>query len=74
MDEFRKELEELINKHSMEQASSTPDFLLAYYLVNCLMIFNGVLEQRAKWYEQPTNTSEAPPDNPKKNSESNCVR
>ena len=52
MDEFRKELEHLINKHSMENASKTPDFLLAEYLVNCLMALDSIVEQREKWYRE----------------------
>lgn len=34
--EFLRELTALINKHSMENQSNTPDFVLAKYLVGCL--------------------------------------
>ena len=34
--EFRQELESLINRHSMENASNTPDWILADYLAACL--------------------------------------
>ena len=50
VDEFQKELEALINKHSMENASNTPDFLLAEFLANCLRAFNLASEQREKWF------------------------
>jgi hypothetical protein len=37
-EKFRDELEELINRHSMENGSNTPDFVLAEYLVKCLIV------------------------------------
>ena len=33
---FKKELTELINKHSLENESNTPDWILAQYLDRCL--------------------------------------
>ena len=50
MVEFQKALETLINRHSMENASNTPDFLLAEFLVNCLRAFNLASEQKEKWF------------------------
>jgi len=50
MSDFRKELTELINKHSMENESDTPDFMLAEYLMDCLRAFNAVINTRKKWY------------------------
>ena len=47
---FRKELEGLINKHSMENGSNTPDFLLAEFLNSCLAAFDLAVQQRDKWY------------------------
>jgi hypothetical protein len=44
--DFEKELEVLINKHSMENASDTPDFILAGYLKGCLDLFNTAVQQR----------------------------
>jgi len=38
LENFKQELEHLINKHSMENRSNTPDFILADYLVRCLEI------------------------------------
>ena len=32
---FKTELEHLINKHSLENASNTPDYIIAEYLVMC---------------------------------------
>ncbi len=47
---FRKELENLINIHSMENNSNTPDFILADYLVECLKLFEKTSKRREKWY------------------------
>lgn len=47
---FRKELEQLINKYSMENASNTPNFILADYLWQCLVIFNSTSWAREDWY------------------------
>lgn len=34
----------------MENGSNTPDFILAQYLVNCLLSFNSAVQCREKWY------------------------
>lgn len=47
--EFEHELESLINRHSLENESGTPDFILAAYLVNSLAAFNTAVQQRANW-------------------------
>ncbi len=47
---FEQELEELLNKHSQENASDTPDFILAKYLSDCLAVFNAAVQQRERWY------------------------
>lgn len=48
--EFRTELAALINKHSLESASNTPDFILASYLTACLAAFEVCVVSRDKWY------------------------
>ena len=48
--EFRKELEILINKHSKENGSNTPDFILSEYLVGCLNNFDKTIKQRDEWF------------------------
>jgi len=50
MSDFKKELEGLINKHSAENGSNTPDFILANYLSRCLDNFDETLQERQKWY------------------------
>jgi hypothetical protein len=48
--EFEKQLEELINRHSKENDSDTPDFILARYLSLCLEAGNYLVERREQWY------------------------
>ena len=47
---FQYELEKLINSHSAENGSDTPDFILAEYLQQCLNVFNKAIYHREKWY------------------------
>lgn len=44
-----KDLAELLNKHSVENASGTPDYILAHFLLGTLDVFQETIEQRAKW-------------------------
>ena len=50
---FEKELEELINKHSIENESDTPDFILAQYLIGCLDNFKSTINAREIWDKSP---------------------
>lgn len=43
---FKDELTQLINKYSIENESSTPDFILAKYLDSCLFSFRDAVRQR----------------------------
>ena len=43
---FADELESLINMHSQENLSNTPDYILAEYLTGCLNVFNTAVRQR----------------------------
>ena len=52
MENFEKELEILINKHSMENDSNTPDYILAEYLNSCLKLFNNTLKRRTGYYKR----------------------
>jgi hypothetical protein len=47
---MRRELEEIINRHSAENGSDTPDFILAEYLTGCLMAYDRALKAREEWY------------------------
>lgn len=45
-----KELEILLNKHSIENYSNTPDYILAKFLHECLIAFNGAMHDRDRWH------------------------
>ena len=47
---FVEELRDLINRHSRENGSNTPDYILAKYLNACLIAFNEATTIRDKWY------------------------
>jgi hypothetical protein len=47
---FAQRLESLINAHSQENGSDTPDFILAQYLLGCLAVWNDTVKRREKWY------------------------
>ena len=49
MNKFHKELETLINRHCQENASNTPDFILANYIMNCLSAYNTAVNERTIW-------------------------
>jgi len=50
MEEFKKELEHLINMHSIENGSNTPDFILAEYLCDCLAAYEKIHADNEKLY------------------------
>ena len=43
---FESDLEALINKHSKENGSDTPDYILAHYLLCCLTVFDNAVNTR----------------------------
>lgn len=51
--EFEKRLEHLINEYGLENRSNTPDFILAKYLVMCLVSVNHAIGTRDVWYGKP---------------------
>lgn len=56
--DFRKELEHLINRHSLENGSNTPDFVLANFLCNCLAAFDAAVNRRDGLKPKPPTVSE----------------
>lgn len=50
MDTFEGELTGLINKYSLESLSNTPDFILAFYLKDCLLAWQNAQTRRTAWY------------------------
>lgn len=49
---FQEELTSLVNKHSMENGSNTPDFILAQYILDCLYAYNKATRHRDRWYNK----------------------
>ena len=43
-------LTDLINRHSAENTSNTPDYILAQFLIGCLDAFNTGVQKRETWY------------------------
>jgi hypothetical protein len=59
MKQFTKELGELINRHSLENQSDTPDYILAEYLTEILVSFNRASCKREQWYGRKTSPGES---------------
>lgn len=55
MEDFRLDLEILINNYSKENGSDTPDFILAEYLTDCLSTFDKTMQKREEWYGREIN-------------------
>lgn len=53
MTNFERELEALLNCHSLENESNTPDFILARYMKECLDAFVRATNRRESWYDRP---------------------
>lgn len=51
--DFRRELAALINRYSYENASDTPDFILAEFMSGCLEHFERATRSREHWYGRP---------------------
>ena len=47
---FTVELEQLLNRHSQENGSDTPDFVLSRFLVDCLHGLDTAVRRRERWY------------------------
>ena len=62
MNDFQDELESLINRHSQESGSDTPDFILASYLNDCLKSYNAAVQARDQWYGRPRTVPCTTPD------------
>ena len=57
---FRGELAAVINKYSREEASNTPDFVLAEFIDNALFAFNVAVNAREHWYEREASPDHLP--------------
>lgn len=50
MTNVEREIAAVLNRHCMENASNTPDWILAQYLRACLLAFDTAVQQRETWY------------------------
>lgn len=49
---FEEALENLINQYSIENASDTPDYILARYITQCLDAYCVAMRSRDKYYKR----------------------
>lgn len=47
---LRKQFSTILNCESAENASDTPDFILADYLIECLKTYNRTIKAREEWH------------------------
>ena len=59
--DLEREIAAVLNRHSAENASNTPDFILAQYLFGCLVGWNVAVQQRETWYGRDAHPAAAPP-------------
>lgn len=51
---FQKELEELINKHSIENKCDMPDFLLAEMVCRFISVCGSSIKKNVAWHQPNT--------------------
>lgn len=56
--EIRRAIASVLNKHSAENGSNTPDFLLAEMLVGVLDVFNKAVRAREQWYGRASDSKD----------------
>ena len=59
MADFKQELTKLINRHSRENDSNTPDHILTQYILASLFAFNQAVQMRETWYDRDARPTEA---------------
>lgn len=47
---FEQELEQLINRYSLENECDTPDYILAEYMKQCFVAYVNAVQLRDKWF------------------------
>jgi hypothetical protein len=61
---FRTELTELINHHSVENRSNTPDFILANYLIDCIRAYDRAVSACTDYVENTPKVAAEQKQNP----------
>lgn len=59
MTTFEKDIRDVINHHSRENASNTPDWILAQYIEGCLLSFETATQQREAFYGRDPRPSDS---------------
>lgn len=54
-DSLWSQIATVLNRHSAESASNTPDFILAEYLKDCLRAFDRATNARGHWWGAASN-------------------
>jgi len=57
---LREDLMNVIGGHSAENGSSTPDYILADYLMACLRAFDNAVNVRENWHGRSSKTCSGP--------------
>lgn len=52
MSTLRDDIRAVLNRHSAENGSNTPDYILAEYLTACLIAFDTATRHRELWYDK----------------------
>jgi hypothetical protein len=50
LEEFQGELSALLNRHSVDSVTNTPDYLLAEFLVQQLQAYSLVTNKNIEWH------------------------
>ena len=53
MEDFSRDISDVINRYSMENPSGTPDFILGDLLTSVLASYNHAVARRAEWRMEP---------------------
>jgi len=48
---FKKDLEHIINLHSMENMCDMPDYMMAEHICNYLRTLSGTVRARDRWFD-----------------------
>lgn len=51
MSDLTTEIKDAINRHSRENVSDTPDWILAQFLIGCLETFEHAQRKRDEWHQ-----------------------
>ena len=58
MESLEHAIRTVLNKFSAENASNTPDFILAQFLLGCLKAWDTGVQQRETWYGREARPSQ----------------